>query len=238
MSKLFLLPNHLGNSQDMKNIMPACLDDIVATLDGIISESPQGGRSYLNKFRTKKPPYDIPLALLNEHTKDDEIDFILKPIKEGQIWGLISDAGLCCLADPGAKLVSRAKQIGIEVHTFGGPSSITMAIQLSGLPSQRFSFHGYIAKEPYKRDKDIIRFEKRSSEDKALQIFIEAPYRNKTTLESLLSKLSDETQLAIATDLTLETERVICQKVETYKKMPLPNLDKKPAVFLIYSASN
>jgi 16S rRNA (cytidine1402-2'-O)-methyltransferase len=236
MSKLLLLPNHLGQTSDAKALFPICLDDAVASLDGLIAESPQGGRSFLNKFRTKKPPYDIPLAILNEHTKDDEIDFFLKTIKEGGVWGLVVDAGLPCLADPGAKLVFKARHMGIAVDTFPGPSSIIMAIQLSGLPAQRFSFHGYVAKESIKRDADILRMHRLSKEGKSLEVFIEAPYRNKHTLESLLNKLPDSTYLAIAYDLTLETQKVLCHKVETFKKMPLPNIDKKPAIFLIYAS--
>lgn len=236
MSKLILLPNLLGAASSHKPYFPESVDEAVATLDGLIAESPQGGRSFLNKFRTKKPPYQIPLAVLNEHTKDDEIDFFLQPVKEGQTWGLVVDAGLPCLADPGAKIVYRARQLGIPVVTLPGPSSIIMSIQLSGLPAQRFSFHGYIAKEQQKRDIEILGLQKRSADEKALQLFIEAPYRNKHTLESLLSKLSPSTYLSISWDLTLETQRVLCQKVEVWKKMPLPNLEKKPAIFLIYAA--
>lgn len=236
MSKLILMPNHLGQGLENKALFPQCLDEAVASIDGLIAESPQGGRSFLNKFRTKKPPYDIPLAILSEHTKDDEIDFIIKPMKEGQIWGLVVDAGLPCLADPGVKLVYRARQMGIPVETLPGPSSIIMAIQLSGLPSQRFSFRGYIAKESVKRDAEILRMHRLSKEDKSLEVFIEAPYRNKHTLESLLSKLPDSTYLSIACDLGMQTQKVLCHKVETFKKMPLPNIEKKPAIFLIYAS--
>lgn len=232
---LILLPNLLGPASSHKSFFPESVDEAVASLDGLIAESPQGGRSYLNQFRTKKPPYQIPLAVLSEHTKDDEIDFFLKPIKEGQTWGLIVDAGLPCLADPGAKLVFRARQLGIPIETLPGPSSIIMSIQLSGLPSQRFSFNGYLSKEPQKRDKEILSLERKSCDENSLQLFIEAPYRNKHTLDSLFTKLKPSTYLCIAYDLTLPEGRVLCQKVETWKKMPPPNIDKKPALFLLYS---
>jgi 16S rRNA (cytidine1402-2'-O)-methyltransferase len=236
MSKLILLPNHLGQGLELKALFPQCIDEAVASIDGLIAESPQGGRSFLNKFRTKKPPYDIPLAVLNEHTKDDEIDFILKPVKDGATWGLIVDAGLPCLADPGAKIVFRARQLGIPVETLPGPSSIIMAIQLSGLPSQRFSFHGYVAKESVKRDADILRMHRLSKEGRSLEVFIEAPYRNKHTLESLLNKLPDSAYLCVAVDLCMPTQKVLCHKVETFKKMPLPNIEKKPTIFMIYAS--
>lgn len=233
MSNLYILPNTLGCTKTFKELIPPAVAEAVANLDGLIAESPQSGRSFLNQFKTKKPPYDIPLAILNKHTKEDEIDFFLKPIKEGQNWGLISDAGLPCFADPGSKLVFRARQLGISVKAIPGPSAIVMAIQLCGLFAQRFAFNGYIAKEPKKRDNEILALQKRSLEEGSLQIFIEAPYRNQHTLDSLLQKLKPSTMLAIAWDLTLESEGVISQKVESIKKMKLPNIDKKPAIFII-----
>lgn len=222
---LYLLPNKLGDL-----FYPALIADVVADLDGLIAESPQGGRSFLGKFKTKKPPYNIPLALLNEHTKADEIDFFLKPIKEGQKWGLISDAGLPCLADPGSDLIFRAHQLGIPVVTYPGASSIIMAIQLSGLPAQRFAFHGYL-KDPHNA---LKRMEKRSSDEKALQIFIEAPYRSMKMLHTMLEVLHENTYIFIAASLGTKEQKILLRTIKALKSMPLPQLEKMPTIFALY----
>src|ERR1700722_14586830 len=95
-----LLPNLLGEQAHHEMFLPGSVDRAVATLDGLIAESPSAGRRFLSRFQTKKPSHDIPIALYNEHTRDDELDFLLAPMLQGQRWGLISDAGMPCIADP------------------------------------------------------------------------------------------------------------------------------------------
>lgn len=226
---LLLLPNVLGDVAHHELFLPASVDKAVESLDGLIAESEKGGRRFLSRFKHEKKPQDIPLALLNEHTKKDEIDFLLEPIRKGERWGLISDAGLPCIADPGHELVFRARNSGILVQAFNGPSSILLALMLSGLPGQNFTFNGY----PIMESAPMLRkLEKRSQEEKTTQIFIEAPYRSQKFLEALLENLDDSTLLACAWDLTLPTQGVLSQPVALWKKSPLPNLVKKPAIFL------
>lgn len=232
---LLLLPNVLGDVKHHSIFLPASVDKAVSTIDGLIAESATAGRRYLGRFETKKPPNETPIALFNEHTPDADIDFLLEPIRKGERWGLISDGGLPCIADPGAKLVRRASQSGIVVQAFVGPSSVLLALMLSGLPGQRFYFAGYLDKEPRQREAEIKALQRRSRADDATQIFIETPYRNKHMLDALVDLLSDSDYLCVAWDLTLPTQGVISQKVEQWKKSPLPNLEKKSAVFLIYS---
>lgn len=229
---LLLLPNLLGDVKHHELYLPASVDKAVGTISGLIAESESGGRRYLGRFKLDKSARDIPIALFNKDTPDEDIDFLLEPIRMGERWGLISDAGLPCIADPGAKLVSRARQSGIVVQAFVGPSSIFLALMLSGLPSQRFNFLGYLDKEPAKRKTEILSLQKRAHAEDSTQIFIEAPYRNKHVLETLLEALSDDTYLCAAWDLTLATQGVISQPVRLWKKSPLPNLEKKPAIFL------
>lgn len=227
---LLLLPNVLGDVRHHEPFLPASVDKAVETLDGLIAESEMGGRRFLSRFKHEKKPHEIPLALLNEHTKDDELDFLLEPIKKGERWGLISDAGLPCIADPGAKLVALARQRGISIQAFSGPSSIFLALMLSGMPSQRFSFLGYLDRDPLAA---IKKLEKRAKEDDATQVFIETPYRNQALLEKLVATLSDTTLLACAWDLTLPSQGVLSQPVALWKKSPLPNLEKRAAIFLV-----
>lgn len=230
---LLLLPNLLGEMKQHALFLPSSVDKAVSTLDGLIAESPSAGRRYLSRFSTKKPVNEIPIALFNEHTPDADIDFLLEPMRKGERWGLISDAGLPCIADPGSKLVQRARQSGIIVQAFVGPSSILLALMLSGLPGQRFSFLGYLDKEAKKRETQMRELEKKSRIEKATQIFIEVPYRNEQILETLTNVLGAHTHLCVAWDLTLPTQGIVSQSIQLWKKSPLPNLDKKNAIFLI-----
>ncbi|MBS4163126.1 Uncharacterized protein PRO82_000422 [Candidatus Protochlamydia amoebophila] len=231
---LLLLPNLLGDHRHAEVFLPASVSKAVQSIDGLIAESETEGRRYLKRFATKKPAVEISIALFNEHTPDEHIDFFLEPILKGERWGVVSDAGLPCVADPGSKLVHRARQQGIHIQTFVGPSSLLMALMLSGLPGQKFSFHGYLDKEPTKRQIQLKNLVHRAQQDQATQIFMEAPYRNAHTLESTLKSLPDQAWLCIAWDLTMPTQGVICQTIESWKKSTLPNLEKKPAIFLVH----
>lgn len=229
---LLLLPNLLGEIPHHEIFLPSSVDKAVESLDGLIAESEAGGRRFLKRFKTQKPAEQIPIALYSKTTSDKDLDFLLEPISlKGERWGYVSDAGLPCIADPGAALVNRARQRGIAIQAFVGPSSILMALMLSGLSGQQFTFHGYLPREEEPREKQIKMLEKNA---KAFtQIFMEAPHRSKHMLESLLKNLQDQTRLCIAWDLTLPTQGILSQTVAIWKKSPLPNIDKKPAIFLI-----
>lgn len=228
---LLLLPNLLGEIRHHQPFLPASVDKAVQEIDGLIAESYQAGRRYLGRFETLKPADQIPIALYNEHTGTD-LDFLLEPIKKGERWGLLSDAGLPCIADPGAKLVQRARSIGIAIQAFVGPSSILLSLMQSGLPGQKFYFHGYLNRDENKRIAEIRALEKSSSKEGVTQIFIEAPYRNAHLLDSLLATLDEETLLCVAWELTTHDQGIISQPVRLWKKAPLPNLAKKNAIFL------
>lgn len=229
---LLLLPNLLGEQTHPELFLPISVDRAVLSLDGLIAESASAGRRYLGHFETKKPAHEIPIALYNEHTKDRDLDFLLEPIHNGERWGLVSDAGLPCIADPGSKLVARARQTGICVQAFVGPSAILLSLMLSGLSGQRFAFHGYLDKDRAECKKQIQRLEKRALQENCTQIFIETPYRNQQLLELLLEVLDEKTALSVAWELTFPTQGVLSQPVGLWKKSPLPNLSKRNAIFL------
>lgn len=231
---LLLLPNLLGEHRHAEMFLPASVFKAMQTIDGLIAESETEGRRYLKRFETKKTANEIPIALFNEHTPDQDLDFLLEPVVRGERWGLVSDAGLPCIADPGSKLVLRSHQRGIQVQAFVGPSSILCALMLSGLPGQRFFFHGYLDKDPIKRQGQIKHLVQQSRSQSATQIFMETPYRNRHTLETLMQVLPDSAWLSIGWNLTLPTQGMMTQLMSQWKKCSLPNLDKKPAIFLIY----
>jgi len=222
---LILLPNLLEETLSPERFLPATLGATIKLIQGLIAESEKAGRRYLRKFLSHDEMAALPIRLLNEHTKD--LTQLLEPLHD-QTWGLISDAGLPCLADPGADLVWQARQQGIAIETHAGPSSIIFALQLSGFPAQRFAFHGYLSRD----NPDIKGLEKRSKAENATQVFIEAPYRSAKLLEALLTTLAPTTRLCAAASLTTPHERVISQ---TVAKWPKVELGKEPVVFLIFA---
>jgi 16S rRNA (cytidine1402-2'-O)-methyltransferase len=230
---LYLLPNALSDDARKRTLSQEVIDTI-ATLDGLIAESEKAGRRYLSDFPTKRSAREIPIALYNKNAKEDEIDFLLEPIHEGQSWGLISDAGLPCIADPGHQLVARARSMGVQIQGMSGPCSFLLALMLSGLPGQAFAFHGYPPKEAKERGNWLVQIEKRASKDKATQIFMEAPHRNIALLEALTKQLHPDTKLCVAWNLSMPSQTVICQSMGHWQKMPFPSIEKKPAVFLLY----
>ncbi len=229
---LLLLPNLIGEHRHSELFLPASVAKALLTIDGLIAESDKEGRRYLSRFETKKSTLETPIALFNEHTPDNQLDFLLEPIASGQRWGLISDAGLPCIADPGSKLVLRARQRGMHVQAFVGPSAIFLALMLSGLPSQKFFFHGYLHKEPNKRKEDIQRLVAQARSEQATQLFMETPYRNQYTLTTLIETLGENTLLSVCWDITMPTQGVLTLPIAQWRKATLPNLEKKPAVFL------
>ncbi len=228
--QLLLLPNLLGDYPNHEVFLPSSVDRAVKKIDGLIAESETGGRRYLGRFFTAEEARNIPIA-----TMEENVDFLLEPITRGECWGLVSDAGLPCIADPGAKIVAKARSLGIQVQTFVGPSSIFLGLMLSGFSGQKFTFNGYLEKDPQGRQDNIQKLEKRAHVDQSTQIFIETPFRNMHLLETLLDTLSDTTLLCVAWDLTLPTQGVLSQPVSVWKKSPLPNLKKRAAIFLIGS---
>jgi 16S rRNA (cytidine1402-2'-O)-methyltransferase len=227
---LYLLPNVLDESLPHAPFLPAALGEVVSSLQGLIAESEKSARRFLRRFVSHEQMAKIPLRLLNEHSSEKEVKELLGQLCLGQRWGLISDAGLPCIADPGANLVFLAHANGIPVETFAGPCSIAMALQLSGFSGQRFAFHGYLPREMSELEKQLREVEKQSFQ--ATQIWIEAPYRSMKMLECLKAVLQPATHLCVAKDLTLPTQRVVTLSVAKWKSFTL-DLGKSPSVFLI-----
>jgi 16S rRNA (cytidine1402-2'-O)-methyltransferase len=226
--RLLLLPNLLDEELSADLYLPLSVKEAVQSIQGLIAESEKMARRYLRRFLSHDDMAKMPLRVLNEHTKD--IHELLEPICNGECWGLISDAGLPCIADPGSDLVWKAHEKSISVETFVGPSSIIMALQLSGFPAQTFSFHGYLPREAVDLEGKIKELEKR----KGTHLWIEAPYRSAKMLDVLKKILSPNTKLCVAANLTTKNQRVLSKPVSFWKKSSF-NLGKEPAVFAIFS---
>ena len=232
--KLLLLPNLLDESLPYETFLPASVKAAVASLQGLIAESEKAGRRYARRFLSHEEMARLPLKTLNEHTPEAELNSLILPMEKGEVWGLISDAGLPCIADPGAPLVATANQKKIPVETFAGPCSLVFALQLSGFFGQNFSFHGYLPREIPDLEQTLGDLEKRSRS--GTQIWIEAPYRSSKMLEILKRILHPATRLCVAVNLTMPNQRVLSQTAEKWKSDPF-SLQKEPAVFLLDSHS-
>jgi 16S rRNA (cytidine1402-2'-O)-methyltransferase len=232
---LYLLPNLLGDSEEHSDMLPISVDRAVSELDQLIAESEKAGRRFLKRFAFAPPKTfrDIPIHLLNEHTTPKEREELLRQVVQGQKWGLVSDCGMPCLADPGEEFVLQARERGVEVKALVGPSSILLALVLSGLGGQRFTFRGYLPKEREVRIKDLKAMEMLSRKERSVYLFIETPYRNAGLFQELIQHLEEKTWLCAATDLTLSMESVITKRVQEWKKSKLPDIDKRPTVFLL-----
>lgn len=230
--KLLLLPNLVGEDDQIDRYLPASVARAAASLDGLIAESEKGGRRFLSRFKLGKPTHLVPIALFDKNRRDDRsyLDWLLEPVVEGQRWGVVSDQGVPCVADPGAALVRRAHQKGIEVVPFVGPCTMIMALMVSGLPGQQFAFRGYLARE---RKRHLLELEKAARREEATQIFMETPYRNDETLAEMVQLLAEETLLSVVWSLGSPDMGVLTMPIKAWRKRELPELGKKPAVFLL-----
>ena len=229
---LYLIPTTLGET-DLDRILPAYNNEIVNRLDFFIVEDVRTARRFLKKINPATDIDSKTFYVLNQHTRPEEISGFLKPLSEGREVGVISEAGCPAIADPGADVVSIAQEKGFKVVPLVGPSSILLALMASGFNGQSFAFNGYLPVQPADRTKAIKRLENRAHNEKQSQIFIETPYRNMKMLQDIISVCQPSTRLCIAADITLETEFIHTKTVNDWKKQ-LPDLNKRPCIFILY----
>lgn len=230
---LYLIPVPLGDSP-LEMILPQGVRDIAAKLDSFIVEHPKTARAFLKQIATHTPLQELKLTVLDEHTPESELHALLEPLRSGKDVGLISEAGCPAVADPGSNLVRLAHQQGIRVTPLVGPSSILLALMTSGLSGQRFAFHGYLPVDKTERKSKLQAIEQAARSHDETQIFIETPYRNRQMMEAIMESCGAETSLCVATDVSLATEMILTKRVAEWKKQ-LPEIDKRPTVFLLHA---
>ncbi len=229
---LYLIPTTLGEPTETADVLPIKINSIINQIDEYIVENEKSARHYLKKMGLQKPLQEIILHPLNQHTPAQEISGYLTALSQGKNIGVISEAGCPGIADPGAEVVAIAHERGIQVVPLVGPSSITLALMASGFNGQSFTFHGYLPKERGERIKKLKELEK-AAQKKQTQLFIETPYRNMHLLEDILSSCEGNTRLCIACDITLPSEFIKTKRIAEWKKQ-VPEIAKKPTIFLIY----
>lgn len=228
---LYLIPTPLGEN-DPTQTLPGYNNTILEHIEVFIVEELRTARRFLRKAGYKKDFETVIFHVLNEHTQADEIASFLDEILKGKNIGLLSEAGCPAVADPGSSVVALAHSKGVRVIPLAGPSSIILALMSSGLNGQKFTFHGYLPVKPAERKQKIKELDRLSQRHNEAQIFIEAPYRNKQMIESLLETCSDHTLLCIATNLTMPDESVKTKSIVEWRKIN-PDPGKKPTVYVL-----
>ena len=231
---LYLIPCPISEDKAVADVTPAVNQAIIDSLDYFIVENTRSARRFLSKSGYAKAIDEATFVELNEHTTSPtEIARMIEPLKAGRSAGVISEAGVPAVADPGQAVVELCHKHNIRVVPLVGPSSILMAVMASGLSGQSFAFNGYLPIKEPERSKTIKRLESRARTEHQSQLFIEAPYRNVKLLEQMLKSLNPDTRLCIACDITSKSEYIRTQTVAQWRKSTMPDIQKRPTIFII-----
>lgn len=232
-SKLYLIPNLLGN-EDFKRSLPDFNLEILRRTQIFVVENEKSARKFIKTVLPAKKQADLEIHILDKNTSAEELFELSKLFERGAPIGIISEAGLPAIADPGSQLVQLAHERGIQVIPLVGPSSILLALMASGMNGQQFKFHGYLPIEKMERKKAIQKLEQESKSSNCTQIFMETPYRNNQLLEDLIRYCQPSTFLCVAANLTMEDEFILTQSIKSWAKKKT-DFHKKPAIFLLDS---
>ena len=227
---LYLIPTSLSKRPLIEELKESDLN-IVRTLSYFIVETPKIARSYFKGLGVVIQ--NIDMRVLDEHTKQNDIPFLIEPLVQGFSMGLMTDAGCPGVGDPGSLVVRECHRLGIKVVPLVGPSSIILSLMASGLNGQRFRFLGYLPKNPERRRKIIKRIENESIRNNESEIFIEAPYRNKRLFDDLMSVCNANTELAVAVDLTGKNEDIRTMKISEWKMSKNINILDIPSIYIL-----
>lgn len=232
--RLILFPVPIG-AEDISQSLPAYNLQLLNGCHTFIVEELRTARRFLKHAGYAWAIDDTVFFELNEHTSEQDVAHYLDAIGRGEDIGLLSEAGLPCVADPGAMITRQAQKKGIEIVPLVGPSSLMLSLMASGFNGQNFAFVGYLPVDKHQRTEAIRRLEQRAFRENQTQIFIEAPYRNNQMLAALAETCSQQTLICVAADITLPTQYIRTQSAKAWLADP-PNLHKRNTVFLLYHA--
>ena len=229
---LFLIPAYLSEESPIDYFAPSIKEYILKT-DYFFVENEKTARKVIKFFAPDKKQSDLKLFLLDKYSESNDLKEAQKLMKSGQDFGLLSEAGLPCIADPGNLMVKWCHENNIKVIPINGPSSIILALISSGFNGQEFTFHGYLPIDKEQKKKQILFLENQVQKSGYSQIFMETPYRNNQLLEDLIKFLNPNTKLCIAANINHPTEEFIkTLKISDWKNKK-PELHKIPAVFVL-----
>jgi len=230
---LILFPVPIG-AEDIHVSLPSANLDLLNTCHTFIVEELRTARRFLKKVGYAHAIDDTTFYVLNEHTSEVDTAHYLDAALRGEHVGLLSEAGLPCVADPGMMVTRQAQRLGIEIMPLVGPSSLMLALMASGLNGQSFAFNGYLPVDKHERVQAIRKLEVRAQKEHQTQLFIEAPYRNNQMLESLSMALMPDTRICVACDITLPTQYIRTFSARQWQKeREKVDLHKRNTVFLI-----
>ena len=227
--RLYLIPTYLDTSNE-PTVIPEDVKTIIKALSHFVVENVRTARRFVSSLRLGLTIEELHFALLDKHSDTQAIDTLLAPLLQGQSVGLMSEAGLPCLADPGNLAVAWAHRQQIEVVPLVGASSIQLALIASGFNGQQFSFHGYLPIDKKERAAKLRKLEREMTKTGYTQLFMETPFRNNQLLASIYEQLNPDTLLSVSTNLTGAQERIRTQSVREWKKES-PDLHKAPSIF-------
>ena len=217
---------------DINLSIPSAVQIVLSEIKYFIVEDLRTARRFLKKVNKNIDIDALTFFVLNKHTDKREIESFIQPLTKGSNIGLMSEAGVPGVADPGAEIVALAHDNNIQVVPLTGPSSIVLALSASGLNGQNFVFHGYLPIKQHERIRKIGRIEDYSKKNRQTQIFIETPYRNNQLIKDILDTCRSETKLCIACNISAENEFIKTKRINQWQK-EIPDFHKQPAVFLL-----
>ena len=231
---IYMIPCPISDERAVWDVLPQANLDVMNSLDYFIVENVRSARRFLSKAGVERRIEELEFVELNEHTRSaQDVERMLKPVLEGRSAGVISEAGVPGVADPGADVVALAHRKGVRVVPLVGPSSILMAIMASGLNGQSFAFVGYLPVKEPERIKRLKELERRAKDENQAQLFIEAPYRNIKLFETMLKTLSPKLKLTVAVDITSPNEFIKTSTIEEWRRGGMPDMAKRPTIFLL-----
>lgn len=230
-NKLYLVPTPIAKRKE-NMVLPDHTVETTKKLNCFIVEKAQTAQSFLQWLDHPTPLHNITFRVLNKKTPEHEVVSFLKFLDEQSV-GLMSEAGAPGVADPGSLLVKLAHEKGVPVVPLVGPSSILLALMASGLNGQQFTFHGYLPLNDSKRIQKIQELERDTIKSGYTHVFMETPHRNSVLFDLLIQKLRPSTKLCIAAGITSVNEFIQTSTIKKWKIVTKPDLEKKPALFLI-----
>ena len=228
---IYLLPMLLAENTHQSVLTPHALE-CLKTLKVLFVENIKTTRRFISSLKAGIVIDDLRFIEIDQNKDFEELFIIMSELYQDA--GIISEAGCAGVADPGALVVEVAHQLGFTVKPLVGPNSILLALMASGFNGQSFAFHGYLPIKEDERMKKLRALERDALQKKQTQIFMETPYRNNQMLATIVSSLNPNTRLCVAADITSDTEFIQTRSVESWKRRGLPDLNKRPAIFLIY----
>lgn len=231
---IYMIPCPISDERDVWDVLPKANLDIMNSLDYFIVENIRSARRFLSRAGMARKIEELEFVELNEHTTSSaDVERMLKPVLEGRSAGVISEAGVPGVADPGADIVALAHSHDVRVVPLVGPSSILMSVMASGLNGQSFAFVGYLPIKDGERQRRLKELEHRIRTEHQAQVFIEAPYRNVKLFDTLIKSLSPQMRLAVAADITSPNEYIRTHTIAQWRKLGVPDIAKRPTIFIL-----